>query len=103
MASKRSQEVANAFDKDVREGNRSLIESFSDQEIERTLIEYSADKGMSFYDAMERRLTQLKEIQAQERETVRDKSNLRQRKVDRLVGFASGILLLLIGQWMACG
>ncbi len=42
MVSKRSQEVANAFDKYIRKGDRSLIETFSNQEIERTLSEYSA-------------------------------------------------------------
>lgn len=106
IPSRRSQVIAIAFQKSIREEDKSLIESFSHQEIERTLIEYSADQGDSHYDAMERRLRELKEIQAQEREEIRDsenrKSNRRQRMVDRLVGLASGILLLLIGQYLAC-
>jgi len=104
--SKRSQEITNAFQKYVKGGKKSLIESFSIQEIERALVEYALDKEFPFYIAMER-IEQLKEI---ENRRVRDsedrKRNLRQRVADHLVvfasGIASGILLLLISQWIAC-
>ncbi len=108
IPSKRSQEITNAFQTYVKGGKKSLIESISIQEIERALVEYALDKEFPFYIAMER-IEQLKEIENRRLPEVRDsedkKRNLRQRVADHLVvfasGIASGILLLLISQWIA--
>ena len=89
MASKRSEEVTNAFDRLVRTGDRSQVEKFTEEEIETALIEYSADKRSSFYDAMERRLQKLKEAEA--------RSLSRQAKwKDRGIGFVLGIVASLV-------
>ncbi len=110
IPSKRSQEITNAFQKYVKGGNKSLIESFSIEEIERALAEYSLDQGSSFYIVMEQRIEHLKEIENRKLQEVRDsedrKRNLRQRVADHLVvftsGVASGIVLLWVSQWIAC-
>jgi len=110
IPSKRSQEITNAFQKHVKGGNKSLIESFSIEEIERALAEYSLDQGSPFYIVMEQRIEHLKEIENRRLQEVRDsedrKRNLRQRVADHLVvftsGVASGIVLLWVSQWIAC-
>jgi len=110
IPSKRSQEITNAFQKHVKGENKSLIESFSIEEIERALAEYSLDQGSSFYIVMEQRIEHLKEIENRRLQEVRDsedrKRNLRQRVADHLVvftsGVASGIVLLWVSQWIAC-
>ncbi len=108
--SERSQEITNAFQKHVKGGNKSLIESFSIEEIERALAEYSLDQGSSFYIVMEQRIEHLKEIENRKLQEIKDskdrKRNLSQRVVDHLVvftsGVASGIVLLWVSQWIAC-
>jgi len=89
MASKRSEEVTNAFNKSVRKDDKSYVEEFTKDEIETALTEYSADKGSSFYDAMERRLQRLKEVEGQ--------SLSRQEKwKDRVIAFVLGIVASLM-------
>ncbi len=106
MLSEQSQKIASAFEKCVRVGDKSLIQSFSIEEIERAVAEYAADKGFPHYIAMEQRIEQLKEIEDRRLQELTDskhrKRNFRERVADHLVGFASGILLLLISQWVAC-
>jgi len=110
IPSRRSQEVTNAFQKYVKGGRKSLIESFSIQEIERALVDCALDKELPFYIAMKQRVEQLKEIDNRKLQEVRDsedrKRNLRQRVADHLVvftsGVASGIVLLWVSQWIAC-
>ncbi len=93
MASKRSGEVTNAFDKWVRTGDKSHVEDFTKEEIERALIEYSADKGFSFYDAMERRLQELKEAEAL---SLSRKERWKERIISFLLGIAVGVIISLI-------
>ena len=110
MLSEQSQKIASAFEKCVRVGDKSLIQSFSIEEIERAVAEYAADKGFPHYIAMEQRIEELKEIENRRLQEVRDsehsKRNLRQRIADHLVvfasGIASGIVLLWISQSIAC-
>ena len=106
IPSKRSQEITNAFQKHVKGGDKSLIQSFSSKEIERALAEYSLDQGSSFYIVMEQRIEHLREVEDRKLQEIKDsedrKRNLSQRVVDHLVGFGSGILLLWISQWIAC-
>ena len=89
MASKRSEEVTNAFNKSVSTGDKSSAEEFTKEEIERALIEYSADKGSSFYDAMERRLQELKGAEAR---SLSRKENWK----DRVIAFVLGIVASLV-------
>ncbi len=106
IPSRRSQEVTNAFQRFVKGGDKSLIESFSIQEVEKALAEYALDKEFPFYITMGQRLEKLKEIKNRRHQEIRDrenrKNNLRRRVADHLGGFALGILLLLISHGVAC-
>ena len=102
MASKRSVEVTNAFDKSVRTGDKSHVEEFTKEEIERALIEYSADKGSSFCEAMERRLQELKEAEARslsrkEKRKERFIGSLQTITVGLILWFVTWLLTMLLG------
>jgi len=93
MASKRSEEVTNAFNKSVRTDDKSHVEEFTKEEIERALIEYSADKGFSFYDAMERRLQELKEEEAQ---SLSGQEKWKDRGIYFVLGIAASLVVWFI-------
>ncbi len=96
MASKRSEEVTNAFDKSVRTGDKSHVEEFTKEEIERALIEFSADKGSSFCEAMERRLQELKEAEAR---SLSRKEKWRERIIGSLLTIAVGLIVWFM-RWL---
>ena len=87
--SERSQEITNAFQKYVKGGKKSLIESFSIQEIERALVEYALDKEFPFYIAMER-IEQLKEIENRRLQEVRDSEDKKKESSPEGSGSFSG-------------
>lgn len=88
---KKSQEVHNAFIKYVETGNKSLINNFTRDEIGFTILQCSRhSKGWNFYEAMEKRVTELNEKE-------KNKRNTRDKWVDRLIGFAFAVILTIIG------
>ena len=73
--SEQSQKIHNAFCKYVKTQDKKIIENFSREDIEFTLIQSSADKGWAHYVAMEMRVSELKELAAN-----REKKNNNQPK-----------------------
>ena len=88
---KKSQQIHSAFVKYVETGDKSLIENFTRDEIEFTILQSShLSKGWGYYEAMEKRVADLKEEE-------RSKRNTRERWKDRLIGFAFAVVLTIIG------
>jgi len=73
--SEQSQKIHNAFCKYVKTQDKKIIEDFSREDIEFTLIQSSGDKNWSHYVAMEMRVAELKELG-----TNREKKNNTQSK-----------------------
>lgn len=86
----RSQEIANAFARYARIGDRSFIDQYGLEEIEVALMQYSADKDFPHYSAMKKIIDELKGAKKER------KSN-RERWKDRIIGFLSGIAITIIG------
>src|SRR4030043_1744528 len=61
MISKEATEIANAFTKYAKTGDRSLIEKYTRKQIEMTLLQYHMDSGWPHYKAMEKRMEEIKE------------------------------------------
>jgi len=88
---KKSQEVHNAFTKYVETGDKSLINNFTRDEIELTILQCSHhSKGWNYYEAMEKRVAELNEKE-------KDKRNARDKWIDRLIGFTFAVILTIIG------
>jgi len=86
----RSLQIASAFARFVKTGEESLIENFSREEIEKTLLRHHTEKGHPIYEAMEKKVAQLKE-------TERYKIKAAEQKWEnRIVGFISGLTAALI-------
>jgi hypothetical protein len=77
--SDRSMHIYNAFCRYVKDGDKSSIKDFTEEELEFTLLQYSKDKGWEGYNAIEKRIEELKD----ERRAKRNKND---RLVDRLIG-----------------
>lgn len=86
----RSLQIASAFAKSLKTGEESLIENFSREEIEKTLLQHHTEKGHPIYEAMEKRVAQLKETQ---RYRIRAAE---QKWENRIIGFISGLAVALI-------
>lgn len=69
MPTQRATEIANAFTKYAKTGDKSLIKEFTREEIEATLLQYHLDKGWAHYIAMEKRIEELKEGQRSSKKT----------------------------------
>ncbi len=93
LVSTRSQEVANAFNRYVSKSDKSLVEKFTKDEIEMALIECSADKGFSHYEAMERRLQTLKEVEAK---SLSRKERWKERFIGSVLAILVGLIIWLI-------
>lgn len=91
-ASKRSQDIATAFDRMLRTGDKSNIENIKYNELETTIFQYQnpIDKNKGFYKAMEARLQELKELKT---ETKDNKS----KQKDLLFRLLIGIIVTVIG------
>lgn len=85
----RSQQIAGQFCKFADNGDKSLIEEFSEEEIERTLIQYAADKGFPHYSAMEMCLAGLQERR-------RDILSQKEREAERREGYKTGLITGII-------
>ena len=84
-----SQKIASLFGQYVDTGNKKLIENIQKDKIEVALLQYSADKGWKHYNAMERRLEELKEIEKYATER-------KDKRKELLIGFILGIVSTLI-------
>ncbi len=88
--SEQSKKIGTKFDQYVRTGDKSLIEQFKREEIETTVIQYSGDKDMPFYEAMIRRVDEIKEI---EDKTKSNKEKWKDRAIGSGITIAVGLLL----------
>lgn len=68
MPTQRAAEIANAFTKYAKTGDKSIIKQYTREEIETTLLQYHLDKGWAHYIAMEKRIEELKEEEIRSRE-----------------------------------
>jgi hypothetical protein len=89
IASEKSQIIANAFHKYTETGDISLIRDYKCEDIEFTLLQYCSDKGFAHYDAMERRITELKTIE-------KESKNIKEKWGDRIIGFFIGIAVSVL-------
>ena len=96
MASKRSEEVTNAFNKSVSKNDKSYVKEFTKEEIDTALAEYSEDRGSSFYVAMEQRSQELKEAKAQ---SLSKREKRKERLIGALLTIAVGLILWFI-RWL---
>ena len=84
-------QIADAFLKFIKTGEKSLIENFPREEIELTLSQVDSDKvqGLPYYGAMKKRVAELRQIERYKRET-------EQKWEDRIIGFISGLIVALV-------
>lgn len=73
VSSERSLKIGNAFSKYTRTGNKSLVEEFTQDEIEIAILQYHLDKGWPHYMAMEKRVVELKEVEERKNKTKNEK------------------------------
>jgi hypothetical protein len=87
----RAIEIADAFLEFIETGERSLIERFTREEIELTLEQFDSDRvrKLPYYDAMKRRLAELREAQRYEWEN-------KERWENRITGFILGLIVALV-------
>jgi len=86
----RSLHIASAFAESLKTGEESLIEDFSREEIEKTLVQHHTEKGHPIYEAMEKRVAQLKETERYQLEAVEEKWE------NRIIGLISGLGVALM-------
>lgn len=85
----KAQEIASRFSGYAKNGDESLINEYTEKEIELAIIQYSADQRFSHYSAMERRLQELKEKR-------KEILSQQERKQERDEGFKSGLIVGII-------
>ncbi len=86
LPDERSMEIGTAFTKYVKIGEKSFIENFTQEEIEKALVQLHMDKGSGHYIAMERRIAYLEE-------EVRKKRTNKEKWMDRIIGFISALIV----------
>jgi len=101
----RQTQVIKAFGEYIKNGDKSLIETFTKEEIEFALIkkdfEFALIKNnilaegstLPLYQAMTRRREELKELEAQKRETT-------EKYKFTIIAFILGIIATLLSQWL---
>ena len=89
IPSEKSQKIVNAFTKYVETGDKSLTKDYKCEDIELSLLQYSADKGWAHYNAMEIRIAELKEIE-------KERKNIKEKWKDRIIGFFFGVVISVI-------
>lgn len=75
MVSQKASEVANAFTKYAKTGDKSIIEQFTCENIEVAILQYHLDKGWPHYEAMEKRVLELKEEEGYRKNENRQSKN----------------------------
>lgn len=88
--SEKSNQIVNQFNKYVKTGDKSLIKNCKKDEIEFAILQCHTDKGWPAYEAMERRAAELKDNEKERR-------NIREKWIDRIIGFICGIIIAIIG------
>lgn len=89
IPSEKSTNIANVFHKYVETGAKSLINDYKCEDIELSLLQYSADKGCAHYNAMEKRIAELKEIE-------KERKNIKDKWKDRIIGFFFGVAISVV-------
>ena len=90
IPSEKSNNVYSAFYRFVRDGNKAAIETVSKNDIEMTLLQFSAARNTGPYLAMQKRIDELTNTENIQRQT-------HEKWKDRAIGFISAILVLIIG------
>ena len=85
----RSLQITGAFIRFIQTGEESLIEHFTREELEANLSKHRAEKGHPVYEAIEKRIAELRERERYQRET-------EQKWADRTIGFIAGLALAII-------
>lgn len=80
----RSQYIAGRFSNFASMGDKSLIEEFSEEDVELALIQYAADQRFPHYSAMQMRLVELRE-QKREKLSQKERESERREGAIRLV------------------
>ena len=89
IPSEKSQKIANTFHKYAETGDESLIKDYKCEDIELSLIQSSADKGWPHYNAMEKRISELKEIE-------KERKHIKEKWKDRIIGFFFGVAISVV-------
>jgi len=89
IPSEKSKKIANSFHKYVETGDNSLIKDYKCEDIELALLQYSADKGWAHYNAMGKRISELKEIE-------KERKNIKEKWKDRIIGFFFGVTISVV-------
>lgn len=85
----RSLQITGAFIRFLEKGEKSVIERFTRKELEANLSKHETEKGHPIYQAIEKRIAGLREIERYKRET-------EQKWENRIIGFISGLIVALI-------
>ncbi len=85
----RSFQITGAFIRFVETGEESVIEHFSREELEANVSKKRTEKGHPVYEAIKKRIAELKEIERYKRETEEKWEN-------RIIGLISGLAVALI-------
>jgi hypothetical protein len=88
------QPLIQVFMKYVETSDKSLINGFSREELERAINLYSGDqaaRGRGWYQAISRRLDEIDKEEQNRRKT-------KDRIIDWLIGFVVGVGVLLVGE-----
>lgn len=85
----KSLQITGAFIRFIQTGEESLIEDFTREELEANLSKHQAEKGHPVYEAIEKRVAELRERERYKRER-------EQKWDDRTIGFISGLIVALI-------
>jgi len=85
----RSLQITGAFIRFLEKDEKSVIERFTRKELEANLSKHETEKGHPIYQAIEKRIAELREIERYKRET-------EQKWENRIIGFISGLIVALI-------
>ena len=85
----RSLQITGAFIRFLEKDEKSVIERFTCKELEANLSKHETEKGHPIYQAIEKRIAELREIERYKRET-------EQKWENRINGFISGLIVALI-------
>ncbi len=96
----RSHQIAGKFAEYVKSRDISLIEKFTEDEIEHTIIQYARekDRGQAFYEAMVRRLEKLKDMRKEILSKAERKNERWHGRIEGTVGgIIVGVIVVIIG------
>lgn len=85
--------LVDSFDQYAKTGDKSLIQTFSQDLLEHTLIRNSNCKGRPYYVAIESRVQELREQAAK-------LNSQHERRKDIIIGIIVGVIVTLLSQWL---